>query len=97
MIAIILDQRCIFGTCHDLVHGMLDPCYHHVPDKSWTATTGSSSLSLLLLVHPQLLYINKGEHDGVDYWHEICVYVEGQFSLGPEDTKALSVRSCCTL
>ena len=68
---------------------MLDT--RRMPDKSWATATGSSLLSLLLLVHLQFLYVNKGEHDSVDYWHEIRVYVEGQFSLGPEDTKASSV------
>jgi len=70
---------------------MLDTCYHRVPDKSWAAATGSSPLSPLLLVHPQLFYVNEREHNGVNYRHEIRVYVEGRFSLGPEDAKASSV------
>ena len=73
---------------------MLDTSYRRMPDKSWAAATSSSPLSLLLLVHPQLFYINKGEHNGINYWHEIRVHVEGRLSLGPEDAKASSVRPC---
>ena len=48
---------------------MLDTSYRRVPDKSWAAATGSSLLSLFILVHPQPFYVNECEHDGVDYWH----------------------------
>ena len=72
---------------------MLHTSYRRMPDKSWAAPTGSSPLSLFLLVHPQLSYINKGEYDGVNYWDEIRVHVEGRFSLGPEDAKAYLASS----
>ena len=43
---------------------------------------------------PSTAFLRKqGEYDGVNYWDEIRVHVEGRFSLGPEDAKAYLASS----